>query len=712
MKHGKKTYYKFIWAKWKQYNRLVKNIRAAIARYRKNEVENCFKAWKGWTKGKSDRKAQILHKFKMRMTMSGLAGKFLSWAKYAKNCKRVKTMFRRLITKPGPQFDMWLDYVNKAKALRKYGKNAVPIQAQARCRIHRKRYLKTMRSVKFIHAWFQAYKRASAIRKGIYESEFPQWSIEETERRRIGSEEAEQSRQARIKVSLKEKEKSTVGELKKHTLKRDGKYQLYHVAEVLTEKHGKKHNHQHAQKHLLDRCLEVHKTFEVHDFSTKVPCYAKCPVASCQKICPNDHSFNDHLDNTDHIKILGYKFKSFICMFRHDSGKSLIKAYIMRKLGFDKLSNCYDFILSLEEWRNLLTKSDQYMIKGISISDLFLKSNGTRHVGYNDPEISETVAKVDRVKNRKYSGWYEQARAKPNTWRKLLGLKGPMITMWTDANTLLPTTFDEAEWFCLQKVYNFLISCDDFENSKEMDSYKIILEEERKKTDINFFRDYKAWRKANYVQWAKIIREREFQMIAMAENTANILLEQISNSESLDYMKTVINEKTFVIRHEEQKIRELMNAIAEDAVSWAEDNILDDVWSFFLPKFLNTMLSKPDLVKGLLEYAGMLKFTKKLSIDYGKKQDDSWFDQFLTETLENEKLILPLNPFIAISRLQRKFRGVIARNKVRKLYTGTYIKKYDPQHQQPFYVNQWNEEVTWEKPYPRLFRKLYPYSTW
>lgn len=68
-------------------------------RYKKNEVENCFTAWKGWVQGKSNRKNEILRKFKMRMTMSGLAGKFLSWAKYAKYCKRVKTMFRRLITK-------------------------------------------------------------------------------------------------------------------------------------------------------------------------------------------------------------------------------------------------------------------------------------------------------------------------------------------------------------------------------------------------------------------------------------------------------------------------------------------------------------------------------------------------------------------------------------------------------------------------------------
>ena len=67
--------------------------------------------------------------------------------------------------------------------------NAVPIQAQARCHIYRNRYLKTIKSVKFIHAWFQAYKRASAIRKGIYENEFPTWSIEETERRRLASEE-------------------------------------------------------------------------------------------------------------------------------------------------------------------------------------------------------------------------------------------------------------------------------------------------------------------------------------------------------------------------------------------------------------------------------------------------------------------------------------------------------------------------------------------
>jgi hypothetical protein len=240
--------------------------------------------------------------------------------------------------------------------------------------------------------------------------------------------------------------------------------------------------------------------------ATKVSFYARCPVASCLKIFANDHSFHDHLDNSDHIKALGDKFKSFFLMFRHEQGIGLIKAFLMRKLGFDSISNCFDFILNVQEWRNILTKVDMYMTKGIAMTDLFLKPTGTRYIGYNDKSITETVARIDRVKNRKYSGWYEQARAKPNAWRKLIGLKGPMIAMWTDANMLLPTAFDEAEWFCLNKVYEFIASRNDFESSKEMDDYRSILAEESKKKEIHFFRDYKAWRKANYVAWAKMIR--------------------------------------------------------------------------------------------------------------------------------------------------------------------------------------------------------------
>lgn len=304
---------------------------------------------------------------------------------------------------------------------------------------------------------------------------------------------------------MKEKEKSTVGELKRHQAKWEGKYQLYHVAEELTHKHGKKHNHQQAQKHLLDRCLEVHKSLEAHDMVTKVSFYARCPVASCHKICANDHSLHDHLDNSDHIRALGDKFKPFFLMFRHEKGTGLIKAFLMRKLGFDSISNCYDFILNLQEWRNILTKVDMYTTKGIALTDLFLKPTGTRYIGYNDKPIAETIARIDRVKNRKYNGWYEQARAKPNTWRKLLGLQGPMIAMWTDANMLLPTAFDEAEWFCLNKVYEF-VSCNDFESSKEMDDYRSILAAESKGNEKQFFLDYKAWRKANYVAWAKMIR--------------------------------------------------------------------------------------------------------------------------------------------------------------------------------------------------------------
>ena len=58
----------------------------------------------------------------------------------------------------------------------------------------------------------------------------------------------------------------------------------------------------------------------------------------------------------------------------------------------------------------------------------------------------------------------------------------------------------------------------------------------------------------------------------------------------------------------------------DDALSWVEENVFEDIWAFFVPAMLNSMLEVPEFRKGMLEYAGMIKLgaKKKLLIDMNR----------------------------------------------------------------------------------------------
>ena len=61
----------------------------------------------------------------------------------------------------------------------------------------------------------------------------------------------------------------------------------------------------------------------------------------------------------------------------------------------------------------------------------------------------------------------------------------------------------------------------------------------------------------------------------------------------------------------------------EDVLEWVEIDLFEEFWWFFVPHMLNKMLEVVDFKKGMMEYAGMVKFSisKNKKIDLNKAKE-------------------------------------------------------------------------------------------
>ena len=127
----------------------------------------------------------------------------------------------------------------------------------------------------------------------------------------------------------------------------------------------------------------------------------------------------------------------------------------------------------------------------------------------------------------------------------------------------------------------------------------------------------------------------------------------------------------------------------------------------------------------MLNYSGLLKtkLKKKLTVMVemngqrkGKDNGQEWLDEFLKQTSEMDKSSLPLNnsssssPSQAAAKIQRRVRGMLGRNKARKLFVKTFAKRMDPGSKSYFYVNQNTGTTSWTRPF--ILKRLFPNSTW
>lgn len=262
-------------------------------------------------------------------------------------------------------------------------------------------------------------------------------------------------------------------------------------------------------------------------------------------------------------------------------------------------------------------------------------------------------------------------------------------------------------------VYRTIESAKEFPTSYQMISYNKLLAVDAISREKNLFRDYKISRHANYVEWSRLFKIDELEILRIACETTEKILDIKSAAFNELIVVEGVRERQILEMHRQQKPYENHKAAVEDALFWAEDDTLDDIFDRYVRDLINTMLDRPDCRKGLLEYAGMVKLNmnKRLVNKKGKKKEnDDWYHESFQKSVEMEKKTLPLEASIAVKRMQARFRSRLARNRMRKLISQQYVKKLHVETGRYYYENVKTLEISWER--PALFTRLFPKSTW
>ena len=143
---GKRTYFRMCWLLWWEYIRLVKRIKAAIEYHvqlvisRKND---CFFGWKKLYTDEKNRKKGILLRFIARIKNGWLIATFQAWRGYSNSIVSCKRRLRRLFG--FPHFDVWCEYVEHVKFMKKLYKSAACCQSLVRMFLMRRLYRKKKR---------------------------------------------------------------------------------------------------------------------------------------------------------------------------------------------------------------------------------------------------------------------------------------------------------------------------------------------------------------------------------------------------------------------------------------------------------------------------------------------------------------------------------------------------------------------------------------
>ena len=153
-----------------------------------------------------------------------------------------------------------------------------------------------------------------------------------------------------------------------------------------------------------------------------------------------------------------------------------------------------------------------------------------------------------------------------------------------------------------------------------------------------------------------------------------------------DFFFLGLKEKIFEISCEEQSVHEEIGAYTEEIISNCEILILEDFYQFYTITLLNIMFTKPECQVGLLEYAGFLKaksVKNKIPVKFNhrinkqlKEKEDNLLNEFLHYAIESDEINLQKNNNQNhVILIQKMYRGVIDRRKIRKLFLSVYSKR-------------------------------------
>lgn len=258
-----------------------------------------------------------------------------------------------------------------------------------------------------------------------------------------------------------------------------------------------------------------------------------------------------------------------------------------------------------------------------------------------------------------------------------------------------------------------------FYASREYSEYVEAKELEKKRQREALVADYCTDRKKRIAEWSKVHKAEEMDISALAQRVVVVNWEKEVQRLAEKAAKVWATERVCDYAEIEQKPVEYTQALADDAVGWVEDKELDHMFDHYGTALLEEMLTHEEMVEGMMEYAGFLKgqkqLKKHLKIEMkavGVREDLTWLKECLKAAIAEDMQHLPLDYMGCVRLVQRRVRGWLGRTKARRKFATTYLKKYDPNTGDVYYVNGMRDppEVSFEK--PRFMHHLFPANKW
>jgi len=296
LKYGKRTYYEFCLNRWKSYNRICVMCKEAFVWYLdRTWFHKTWAAWKTFTVEKVAERNRKLRKVLYGLINGPLVKTFDALKRNAVRNRYIKIKMRRAIG--FPHFDMWCDYVDTQRMLKRIAKAATLINKWARMYRMRKIF-KAKRIVgRKLGPIMRAIVKCIGIRKKVLAENFLLWELQETEALAILGNEVERKRQQRQQTAISAREKANIGDLKKHLKSKYGRLQMQRATSHIILASKKDEMISEINANMLDECSALHRGRERHDFNLKEPAPFVCVDPNCGSTFINRAQYQNHWRN-------------------------------------------------------------------------------------------------------------------------------------------------------------------------------------------------------------------------------------------------------------------------------------------------------------------------------------------------------------------------------------------------------------------------------
>ena len=729
MKMGKRTYYRFMWNLWLEYNSICKTIKGAINFYRSNCVGLCFQALKRNRIMEQEAKAEILRKFRNRFLYRFVELCFTAWTNYAAQAIRIKRNARRLMQ--NPHFDTWHKYALNEKRKRIRLEATMKIQAYIHMKKAWQKYQILKKSVHRILSYIQKFKSfifVNKIRKTVFEKEFMVWKPLELLRLDREKEEGERIRKNQRRMRCKQRLERAVLQCKKHLKSSDGKFQIQQQVSLSNIRYGPNEEYKTykdvlsgIENEIISTCTEANRELLHHDFDIKAKGCLCCADPKCRKDFVNMELYHLHVaedeihtKNPKQSKMIFPQFNELHTIMSNHVGLKGIIAFISYKQGLGMITNCVDLWKEIQEFKKIEHKSPSYNQKLMSLYAMFLDEDALRPIDFDRimvdatedefAEIKRMQFKLRKIQFLSFDGFYHHKRANKTSARSFLGLKGRKYVAWTDDSYFLPSNFYQAEWQTFQCIYWYLKeNWTEYTSSGWWEEYQQHLAAEEKRLDENLRSVYQEFRNKKFLELAVDYRIEEKNMSQLADEVVKSNIRNEVDTLLDELIEIAKEERVEELRYMEQCAYESENMKIDDVLEWLEINMYEEFWWFFVPHMLTKMSEVPEFIKGMMEYAGMIKFAiranRKVDINKGK-ETQAWWDSFWANALIEEEKIRPMKPDKAATIIQKMLRGrYLGPLYARRQCMNVWVKKWDPQYQAVYYFNMLTGDSSYQRPF-------------